>query len=190
MYSFGLLSLVTKPIRITETSATLIDTIFTNCIQNEFSSGVICSDISDHMPIFCIKKGSVVTSVKRVGKVMKRLINDERISRFKQHLAEIDWQALASLEGVNDLYEHFLQIFLELYNICFPLVEVTKKSKCKKPWVNRGLLKSINRKHKLYGNYVKRPTAVNKKKYVDYKNVLVNTLRTAKQHYYNDLFQC
>ena len=57
MYSFGLFSLVTKPTRITEISATLIDTIFTNCIQNEFSSGVICSDISDYMPIFCIKKG-------------------------------------------------------------------------------------------------------------------------------------
>ena len=39
MYSFGLLSLVTKPTRITEISVTLIDTIFTNCIQNEFSSG-------------------------------------------------------------------------------------------------------------------------------------------------------
>ena len=113
MYSFGLFSLVTKPTRITEVSATLIDTIFTNCIQNEFSSGVICSDISDHMPIFCIKKDSVVTSVKRDGHVLKRKINDKTISRFKQHLAKIDWKALPSLEGVNDLYEHFLQIFLK-----------------------------------------------------------------------------
>ena len=188
MYSFGLFSLVNKPTRITEISATLIDTIFTNCIQNEFSSGIICSDISDHMPIFCVKKGSVVTSVKRDGQVMKRSINDERISRFKQHLAEISWQALPSLEGVNELYEHFLQIFLELYNLCFPLIEVSIKSKCKKPWVTRGLLKTINHKHKLYGSYVKRPTAENKKKYIDYKNVLVNTLRIAKQNYYNDLF--
>ena len=33
MYSFGLFSLVTKPTRITEINATLIDTIFTNCIH-------------------------------------------------------------------------------------------------------------------------------------------------------------
>ena len=155
MYSFGLFSLITKPTRITETSATLIDTIFTNCIQNEFCSGIIYSDISDHMPIFCVKKGSVVTSVKEDGKVMKRLINDVRILRFKQHLAEIDWQALPLLEGVNEFYENFLQMFLDIYNVCFPLVEVATRKKCKKPWVTQGLLKSINRKHKLYSNYVK-----------------------------------
>ena len=38
----------------------------------------------------------------------------------------------------------------------------------------------MNRKHKLYGSYVKRLPAENKKKYVDYKIVLVNTLRIAQ----------
>ena len=98
MYSFGLCSLVTmKPTHITKISATLIDNIFTKWIKNEFSSGVICSDISDHMPIFCVKRASVVNSEKRDGKVTKGLINDERTSRFKQHLTEIDWQALPPL---------------------------------------------------------------------------------------------
>ena len=80
-------------------------------------------------------------------------------------------------------------MFTDLYNECFPVVQVTIKKKCKKLWITHGLLKSINRKHKLYSNYVKRPNDNNKKKYIDFKNILVRTLRLAKQRYYYDLFQ-
>ena len=55
MNSYGLFSLITKPTRISHNSATLIDNIFTNCIHSELDAGIICSDISDHMPIFCVK---------------------------------------------------------------------------------------------------------------------------------------
>ena len=40
-----------------------------------------------------------------------------------------------------------------------------------------------------YSPYIKRPTSSNKNKYIDYKNVLVTTLRLAKQRYYLNLFQ-
>ena len=47
--SCGLFSLITKPTRISQSSATLIDNIFVNSIHNDFDAGVLCSDISDHM---------------------------------------------------------------------------------------------------------------------------------------------
>ena len=93
------------------------------------------------------------------------------------------------LDNANDSYDHFIQVFTDLYNECFPVVQVTIMNKCKKPWITHGLLKSINRKHKLYSNYVKRPNDNNKKKCIDIKNILVRTLRLAKQRYYYDLFQ-
>ena len=108
---------------------------------------------------------------------------------FQQHLLNTDRQGLYLLDNANDSYEHFIQVFTDLYEQCFPVVQVSRKKKCKKPWVTCGLLKSINRKHKLYSNYVKTPNDANKKKYVEYKNALVSTLRVAKQTYYNDLFQ-
>ena len=46
-----------------------------------------------------------------------------------------------------------------------------------------------NRKHKLYSNYVKTPTGAINKKYVEYTNILVRTLRLAKKIYYNGLLQ-
>ena len=50
MFSQNLYPLITKPTRISSTTATIIDNIFCNCIDNTINSGVIITDISDHLP--------------------------------------------------------------------------------------------------------------------------------------------
>ena len=58
MSSNAFLPLITRPTRIT-TSATLIDNIFTNNLDDIVHSvrGIYVTDISDYYPIFCINKG-------------------------------------------------------------------------------------------------------------------------------------
>ena len=47
--------LIDKPTRITETSATLLDHIITNDINNkDVNNGIAYSDISDHLAVFAI----------------------------------------------------------------------------------------------------------------------------------------
>ena len=60
LYSHNLLPVITKPTRITNHTATLIDHIYTNSV-NRLISGVIPVDFSDHLPIFC----TVETSLKK-----------------------------------------------------------------------------------------------------------------------------
>ena len=59
IYSYGLVPLITRPTRVTETSATLIDNIFTNksIRYGESMYGILVSYISDHYPIFCVETG-------------------------------------------------------------------------------------------------------------------------------------
>ena len=52
MYTNLLFPLITLPTRITSYTATIIDNIFTNDLENYSFSGLILSDISDHLPIF------------------------------------------------------------------------------------------------------------------------------------------
>ena len=52
MYANMLFPLITLPTRTTSHSATLIDNIFTNDLENYSFSGSILTDISDHLPIF------------------------------------------------------------------------------------------------------------------------------------------
>ena len=58
MYSFNLFPLCTKPTRVTNKSATLIDNIFTNNISESTKviTGILYSDISDHYPISYISQ--------------------------------------------------------------------------------------------------------------------------------------
>ena len=54
MYANMLFPTITLPTRITWHSATFIDNIFTNDLINYAFSGLLLSDISDHLPIFSI----------------------------------------------------------------------------------------------------------------------------------------
>ena len=53
MSLLGLHPTISLPTRITPTSATIIDNIFTTDFYRPISSGLLVTDISDHLPIFC-----------------------------------------------------------------------------------------------------------------------------------------
>ena len=46
--------LIVRPTRLTSYSASLIDNIFTNSFCNNVVSGLLFTDVSDHLPIFAI----------------------------------------------------------------------------------------------------------------------------------------
>ena len=52
MFSLGLHPLIDKPSRITEHSATLINNMFINELNNNISSGLIICDVTYHLPVF------------------------------------------------------------------------------------------------------------------------------------------
>ena len=57
VYSHAYVPLTKKPTRITEISATLIDNIYSNCIDKcDFLQGILLTDIFDHLPVFVIIK--------------------------------------------------------------------------------------------------------------------------------------
>ena len=57
--------LINRPSRITEYSATLIDSIFTNNLITDKLSGLIINDVSDHLPAFSIIKMILINHMVR-----------------------------------------------------------------------------------------------------------------------------
>ena len=88
MYSLSLLQIISKPTRITDNSATLIDNFFINEPCN-FESGILISDISDHFQIFFNRKNFFWTnSSKNANKsVHYRLVNQNTLSALDEMLA-------------------------------------------------------------------------------------------------------
>ena len=54
LISCGTFPIITKPTRVTDTTATIIDHIITNVMNHEILPGVIgTSEVNDHYPVFC-----------------------------------------------------------------------------------------------------------------------------------------
>ena len=54
--------------------------------------------------------------------------------------------------------------------------------------MTNGLLTSINKKHRLYRNFLINPNQAKKNKFTKYKNKLTNLLRIDKADYYSSVF--
>ena len=106
MFSNGFIPLITRPTRVTQSTATLIDNIFTNqlaVLHNIFLQGIMLTDISDHYPIFCvnkmIKKETVTATISRMN-FFKRNKNE-----FLQTMSDVDW---SDIQIVQILKQHLL----------------------------------------------------------------------------------
>ena len=52
MYNNRCYPVTTSPTRFSNNGSTLIDNIFTSCLEENYQSGVLINDISDHLPVF------------------------------------------------------------------------------------------------------------------------------------------
>lgn len=188
MFSYSYLPLITKPTRIKNNSETLIDNIFCNAIdKNNFISGVLCTDISDHFPVFCIQQSVNKHSGQKY--IFKRHYNQNNIQKFYDKLSEVDWVNTVNARDGQDAFTQFYILFCDHFNDCFPIVKTKCGYKNKKPWLTIGLKNSIKTKNKLYALSIKYKTEQTKLKYLAYKRLLQNLLRKAERIHYDEQFQ-
>lgn len=184
-YNMSMYPLIDRPTRITPTSATLIDNIFTNVLTHGIKSGVLINDITDHYPVFQVTNSMPHTY--NHPPVKSRSFNQNRIQMFRNHIGLIDWKFISDINTAEAAYNSFIKKFLDIYDTHFPLKYVTVSTPKKiprKPWITPAILKSINRKTKLYRKYIGHPTVCNKERYITYRNLLTTMIRTSKKNYY------
>ena len=77
-----------------------------------------------------------------------------------------------------------LKVLPQIYDTCFPLKKLKGKNQSRKPWLSKGLLKSVKSKGKLYKQYLTDPSSQKKALYKEYRNKLNHSLKIAKRLYY------
>ena len=141
--SGGFYPLISLPSRITDSTATLIDNVWTNNLVAPIISGLVTVRLSDHLPVFCFVGGArdVGPRVGIGGK--KRLVNERRISGFAEDLKGWCFDVQQTL-GVNGNIARFRNGFSDLYNQAFPWVErKAKKKDLEKPWLDDDDFKAL-----------------------------------------------
>ena len=188
MFSNACIPLISRPARITHTTATLIDNIYSNDLMgnNNQINGILYADISDHLPIFVLTKRTSDLNDDIIIEIRKQ--NESTIHTFRCFVDNICWQDVYACDDPDKSYRIFLENFSLVYDEAFPIIKrKVRQSKCK-PWISKGIKNSIKTKHKLYKKYVNKPTKSNEIHYKKYKNKLTVIIRLShKSHYQNEL---
>ena len=95
-------NLIQSPTRITYRHSAILDIILTN-VTNIYKSGVINYNITDHLPVFMIKKRQKIQHKKRY--VLGRTYTNYDKTIFQINLQNLDWTILYVLKYPNDAWK-------------------------------------------------------------------------------------
>ena len=155
-YSLGAIRLITHPTRVTDNSSSLLDHVYTNNISGETHNYILPDDISDHMPVIVCSD----LALKHPKKYEASYVRDTKNFEAELFLEELS-KSLHLLGETNlpinineiDIYtDKFINIFQLILDKHAPLQKRSRKElKLKsKPWITKGLQKSIHRKNCMY----------------------------------------
>ena len=112
---------ITKPTRITHTSATLLDNIHVRHTTTLVHSGILNSDISDHLPIF------ILIGKRKPAK--KKNSPYKSIQLIKYGLGQINWSYLHQYD-IENVYSKFSEHLNCVILSTAPEKTVIIKAKC------------------------------------------------------------
>jgi len=184
LYSSSFYPTIDKHTRVTENSRSKIDNIITNLQNLGCKSGVILSDISDHYPVVFFTnwiKGVSDPCTKRKVKV----INNKSLANLIQHLQNKRWDEIYNAIDPNLAFNLLIDVITDAIRVTIP-ERVIKHKKDTHPWITKGILKSIQKKDRLYKQYRKNPNSNNRILYTQYKNKLTSLIRNSKARYFAD----
>ena len=120
MFSRAFFPLIPRPTRITSNTASLIDNIFTNDVTNCAVSGLLFTDISDHLTIFSISD-ECQTSSRKTQWLTFRDKNANNVCKFKDELQTVNWSEVRESSDPSSAYDIFLSEYTDIYHNCFSL---------------------------------------------------------------------
>ena len=180
----NLLPTITKPTRISKTSATLIDNILiSKKLQPNYESLIIVDDLSDHLPCLVKLKNFKPTGTKNF--ILKRVINNKAVKKINEDLSKIDWDIKLKDKPASDSFHAFHSEILISLNKHAPekLIRV-KEKRVKNPWMSKGLKNSLTKSKKLYERALIDPAVWSK--YKEFMTILRKCKRKLKLNYYQN----
>ena len=188
--SYGCMSLLNCPTRVTDSSSTLIDHLYSNDMHHNINCKILIHDISDHFPfIFSVNANSPSNNVEMLRKRNMKLFKYED---FLQDLSLAFDRSVIENEHTN-IHVAFKSFVDTLHNTLdkhAPLRNLTRREKKlrRKPWITQPILEIIKVKNELYALKIKSPE--NKSIQAQYKNCrnkLTHLKEISKKKYYQEM---
>lgn len=189
LLSYSLLPTINIPTRFSNNTITTIDNIFTNNL-NDFTSGTIIYNISDHFPNFISQTIAKKTSKKNYELIYFQNFSKKKLKRLTNALYLYNWETIKMIEDGNESFEYFLLILKQYINHYCPLTsKKIKKFKPSSPWISSDLIKIIRNKNKLFENLKKDYTNDLSIKFKNLRSSINNTIKFHKKKYFENIFK-
>ena len=183
----GVFPTITHPTRIMQTSATLIDNTFVSRkLHRSFDSGILLSDISDHLPSLVLLKQTKLLN-KEPLEFTSRNLNEQKLKLTNEKLHDIDWNGNLTSSDVNLNFNYLSnsidRVMDEIASRC--TVKISAKIRFVEPWMTTSLEQSANKKNLLYKKTLQEnSTPADVKNYKTYRNTYNRIKRHAQEIFY------
>ena len=178
---------ITRPTRITKSTATLIDNFVVG--RNIFTiqkSGIIINDLSDHLP--CIMTiPNLLKKKNDYTEFVSHKIDNKHLNQIIETL-NLDWTSYldkCDTEKAFHLFHSKVSQTLESYTE-EKLIKISNKCIIKEPWLTKGIIKANNKQMLLYKQWLQdKSNKVLYEWYKQYRDTLKQIKKRGKNEFYN-----
>ncbi|XP_053398328.1 uncharacterized protein LOC128556711 [Mercenaria mercenaria] len=178
--SFNLKQLVDMPTRVTCTTKTIIDHLYTNFSQNISEINVPAISISDHFPVcFTRKVSSTVPKGPLHHMIQYRNMKHFDESVFLESLEQQPWSILDIYEDPNDALDTFNSLFNDVLNRHAPFKQKRVKHVHLPDWYNPEILQATKERDKA-------KKLNDRAQYKFWRNKVKSLIYNSKKRYYSE----
>ena len=179
---FNLVQLIQTPTRVTITTKMIIDWIYTDSI-NISQSGTLNINMSDHLPVFLVRK-------KNRNKIEKHKTQGRSYLRYNKDifgrlLAQQDWSLFDGSNDIDSMWCELEKKISDSLDIICPIRDLSV-SDSKPEWLNNDIIQVMRNRDKAYKKARKTKQDVDWRKAIFLRNRVEFFIKTFKQNKIRD----
>ena len=183
---YCLSQLINEPTRVTDTTSTLIDLIYSNYSDKVVCCGVCHDSISDHSLVFAYRKLSIGAVSKTHNTINYRSFKNFNRDRFRSDIASQNWDVLNNFQDPHDMWREWKIKFSNVVNTHTPLR--TKQARLKRsPWITSELKKRMHERDIMKLKAIRSKNSQGWGEFKRLRNKVDSNIEIAKKSYYNHL---
>lgn len=185
MLEYNFRNYINEATRVTNSTSTCLDLIFTNFQKNLLTTQICDYGFSDHKGVILKIIQISNLKIRQTWTTKKRQFNKQSMNLFQKEINSIDWnKQIDRNKNVNENYRAFNKIMTETLNLCIPKKLHKIKSKQNHKWLTRGIKTSCRNKRnlKILTSYTKNSLLINH--YKTYTKLLKKSVIQSKKLQY------
>ena len=149
MTSLGFTQLIHEPTRVTNSTSTLIDHIYTSNEENISEAHVAQLGVSDHYAIFCNRKIDCILKRNSHKSIKYRSFKSFDEIAFLNDLLAVPWSEIEMFNDIDESLEAWYSLFIKTVDKHAPIKTHRIKNDIQPDWINPDILDKMKQRDKL-----------------------------------------